>query len=234
MQSRSAVGYVRVSTDLQVKDGHSIDAQKQSIFDYCRYQKLDFDRFYVDAGLSGKDMERPDLQQMLSDLKPGTVVVATAVSRISRSVKDLQTIIEIIKDKKCSLTLLDLNVDTSTPLGDFMLNVMAAISQFERKQTAERISQTMQHMSRNGTLITKPKYGYKIIKDDDGKSVVIECPEEQAVIDLIRNIVKDDPSLTVSAIARTLQARGIKMRKSKQVYPNVINKIIIDNNLRPE
>jgi len=229
---KKAVGYVRVSTDMQVKDGHSLEAQKQNILDYCRYQKLDFERFYVDEGLSGKDMNRDNLQKMLDELVPNTVVIVTSISRISRSVKDTQIIVDTIKRKGSSLTILDLNVDTSTAMGDLMMNIMASISQFERVQTSERISATMQHMSRNGTLIKKPRFGYRIIKDENNKSSVVVDDDEQAIITIIANIISNDPSITNTEIARKLTAQGIKMRKSKQIYPNIIKKIIIDNNLR--
>ena len=227
-----AVGYCRVSTSSQVIDGHSLECQKQTILDYCKYQKLDFTRFYEDQGISGKDMKRDDLILMLGELKPNTVVIVTSISRISRSVKDTQIIIEMIKSKKSSLTILDLNVDTSTPLGDFMLNVMASISQFERLQTCQRISDTMQHMSKNGTLITKPRFGYRIIKDQNGNSEVVTHDDEQVTINIIRDIITNDKSATVSHIVKYLSDQGITIRKAKQIYPATIRKIIIDNNLR--
>lgn len=227
-----AVGYVRVSTDMQVTEGHSIEAQQNQILDYCRYHKLEFFRFYKDEGKSGKNMARDDLNLMLEELQPGYVVVAISISRISRSIKDILSIVDIIKSKGASLTLLDLNVDTSTPSGDFMLNVMASVSQFERLQTSQRVSDTLNNMSREGKLIVKPRFGYKVIKD--GKvSQVVEDPDEQAVITIIRNILQSDPKATATYVARMLSGQGIKIRKSKVIRPDYVRKIIEANNLRP-
>lgn len=229
--TKIAVGYSRVSTDKQVKEGHSIETQEQTIMEYCVRNKIRFSRFYTEEAKSGKNMERPKLQLMLAELQPGMVVIATAVSRISRSVKDLQTIIETIKSKGATLTLLDVNIETGTANGDLLFNITAAFSQFERQQTSERISTVLDHMSREGKLITKPRYGYKIIKE--GKETkIVENDEEQQVIHKIREIIRLDPMITVSAIVRRLEIEGVKIRKAKKIYHTAITKIIEANELR--
>ena len=238
--NNSAVGYVRVSTDIQVREGHSIDAQKRAIFEYCMYKKMDFKRFYKDEGISGKNTKRAELIEMLDNLVPGTTVIVTSISRLSRDIGDTRNIIETIKNKGCSLTILDLNVDTSTAMGDFMMNVMASVSQFERKQTAERVSATLNNMSREGKLITKPRYGYKLIKQcregehGDKISKIVEDPEEQEVINKIRNMIISDPKITTAAIVRKLEGEGIKIRKAKKIYHDTVKKIIEANDLRKD
>lgn len=223
-----AVGYVRVSTDMQVQEGQSIETQEQLIHDYCGRNQLRFLKLYADEAKSGRNMERPQLQLMLEELEPGMVVVASALSRISRSVKDFLQIVDKIKEKRASLVLLDLNVDTSTASGEFMMNVMAAVSQFERKQTAERISAVMTNMSREGRLRSKPRYGYTLV---DG--VPVPIPEEQAVIEMIRAMIAADNKIAVAEIVRRLEKEEVKIRKSQRIYHNTISKIIKDNNLRP-
>lgn len=226
-----AVGYVRVSTDLQVQDGHSIDSQKRSIFDYCLYKKFNFQRFYEDGGKSGKNTARPHLIEMLNQLQPGMIVIVTSISRLSRDIGDTRNIIDTIKNKGASLTILDLNVDTSTAMGDFMLNVMASVSQFERKQTSERVSTTLNNMSRDGTLITKPRYGFRLIKEGK-ESHIVEDPDEQRVISSIRDMIIADPKITTAAIVRRLEQQDVKIRKAKKIYHDTIRKIIDANNLR--
>lgn len=228
-----AVGYVRVSTTQQVVEGHSIQQQQDQIMRYCTYKNLDLVKIYDrDAGKSGGEMEkRFDLHLMLSELEKDMVVIVVSISRLSRSIKDTQDIIEKIKNAGASLVILDLDVDTSKATGQLMLNVMSALSQFERHQTAERISNTLQNMSRNGKLQTKPRFGYSIIKN--GKiSELVENKEEQEVINKIRNIITEDPLITVAQITRMLQSQGVKIRKSKQPYPASVKKIIAENNLR--
>lgn len=229
--TQKAVGYVRVSTDIQVKEGHSIEAQKEKIFDYCKYKKLDFDRYYVDEGESGKDMHRQYLQEMLTNLVPGIVIVILSLSRLTRSVSDALELVHLIKHKKCSLVILDLDINTDTAQGDLMLNIMASVAQFERKNTAEKVSLTLNKKSKDGTLITKPKYGYKVIKEGtDHKCVVND--EEQAIISLIKEIILNEPKITVTNIIRILETKNIKIRKAKKLHHASISKIIRDNNMR--
>jgi site-specific DNA recombinase len=119
------------------------------------YKKLEFKRFYKDEGKSGKNTKRPELTEMLEELEAGTTAIVTSISRLSRDIGDTRNIIETIKNKGGTLTILDLNIDTGTAMGDIMMNIATSFSQFERQQTSERISTVLDNMSREGKLITK-------------------------------------------------------------------------------
>ena len=116
--------YVRVSTMEQ-----KIDRQ------LVTYQKADFQ--YIDK-MSGRSKERPELQRLLSDLQAGDVVVVKSLDRLSRSTKDMLELVEVIKQKGAFLKILDMNVDTATPMGEFFLTIIAAIAQLERQTIRER------------------------------------------------------------------------------------------------
>lgn len=228
-----AVGYCRVSTSIQAEEGHSIETQKKNIKDYCTRKNLIFDRFYIDRGRSGKDMNRPYLQQMLDELQRGTVIIVVSGSRLTRNAEDDINIRKIISTKGCSIVTLDQEyVENTTPDGKFRIGLNALMSQFEREQTSQRVSNVLNNLSREGKLITKPPFGYKVVKE--GKvSQLVEDPDEQTVINIIRDILQKDPVATPSSIAKTLNIQGIKMRKTKVVRPDYLKKIILVNNLRP-
>ena len=116
--------YVRVSTMEQ-----KIDRQ------LVTYQNADFQ--YIDK-MSGRSKERPELQRLLSDLQAGDVVVVKSLDRLSRSTKDMLELVEVIKQKGAFLKILDMNVDTATPMGEFFLTIIAAIAQLERQTIRER------------------------------------------------------------------------------------------------
>ena len=116
--------YVRVSTIEQKLDRQLI-----------AYNKADLQ--YIDK-MSGANKERLELQRLLNDLQSGDTVVVKSLDRLSRSTKDLLELVEIIKDKGAFLKILDLDVDTSTPIGEFVLTIFAAIAQLERKTIRER------------------------------------------------------------------------------------------------
>ena len=116
--------YVRVSTIEQ-----RIDRQLTA------YDKAD--EIFVDK-MSGKDKNRPKLQKMLDTLNEDDVVVTKSLDRLSRSTKDLFEIIDVIKSKGAKLQILDMNIDTSTPMGEFFLTISAAFAQLERQTIVER------------------------------------------------------------------------------------------------
>ena len=99
------------------------------------YSKADFQ--YIDK-MSGRSKERPELQRLLADLEAGDVVVVKSLDRLSRSTKDMLELVEFIKQKGAFLKILNMNVDTATPMGEFFLTIIAAIAQLERQTIRER------------------------------------------------------------------------------------------------
>lgn len=78
--------YTRVSTEEQRDYGYSIDGQLRELKDYCKRKKYDVVDVYNDAGFSGKNMNRPELERLLKDIKKGLidVIVAIKVDRLTR------------------------------------------------------------------------------------------------------------------------------------------------------
>lgn len=109
------------------------------------------DKVYIDK-MTGATKDRPQLQELLEDLKSGDVVVVKSIDRLSRSTKDLLDIVDGIKAKGAGLRILDMNIDTSDKLGEFFLTVLGAIGQLERKTIKER--------TREGIAIAKAKGKY--------------------------------------------------------------------------
>ena len=131
--------YVRVSTMEQ-----KIDRQ------ILAYDKAD--RTYVDK-MSGIKKDRPDLVRMLNDLQAGDTVVVKSIDRLSRSTKDLLEIVEQIRTARANLHILDLKIDTSTPMGECVLTILGAIAELDRKTIKERTAE--------GIAIAKSQGKYK-------------------------------------------------------------------------
>ena len=106
----------------------------------------------------------------------------------------------------------------------------------EREIIAKRTATVMQQKKLDGILRSRPKYGYKVIDNPDGTSpgrTTVINQEEQDIINEIALMIDGEPKISNSEIARRLEAQGVKLRKSKQIYPATIRKIILDNHLRP-
>lgn len=222
-----AVGYTRVSTHMQANSGSSMETQKEAIERYCEYKGLILDKVYEEPAKSGADNEREQLSQLISDLKPNMKVIIYSIDRMSRDTKHLLEMRDTIHSKGCTIYFLDRQLDSGDTSTEMVISIMAAVATEQRKAQNRNISYVMQSMSENGTLRTRPKYGWKVIN----KSVV-EDPEEQAVISIIRNIIIEDPKISLAAICRRLKHLGIKIRNSKDIYPTTVKNIIDYNEMK--
>lgn len=88
--------------------------------------------------ISSMDKRRAELERALDFVREGDVLVVTKLDRLARSVADLVTITAELKNKGVELRILSLNLDTSTPTGKLMLNLMGSIAEFERELMLER------------------------------------------------------------------------------------------------
>ena len=132
------VGYARCSSE----DQNPARQEKILMDSGCEKVFLDM--------LSGKDRNRPGLEDMLSFIREGDTVYVESISRLARSTKDLLNIVDEIKDKGALFVSEKEKIDTDTPQGKFMLTVFAALSELEREQIRERQAEGIAIAKRNG------------------------------------------------------------------------------------
>ena len=215
--------YIRVSTDLQANEGYSLDAQKDALQAHCEGQKwtVDAEHIYVDAGESAKTTDRPAFQAMMQAAKGGSFgrVVAVKLDRLSRSVIDFLRTVDTLISDNVDLVLLDLQLDTSTPTGEFMLGVFAHMAQLERKMIAERT------MSGRRTKATKAGHnggqtalGYAY----DGESFTLtdDAPTVKSIFTAFLE------GSTLTAIAKGLNESGARTQRGGQWYPATVKYIL--------
>ena len=157
MQSQvRTVAYVRVSTDKQVEHGLSLDAQQAKLTTYATLYDLDLVAIEVDAGVSAKTLQRPALQRALGTLKAGQAeaLLVVKLDRLTRSVRDLGVLVETyFLAGKWSLMSVSEQIDTRTAAGRMVLNILAAVSQWEREQPSSQ--HPVLWCGVNSTLFTK-------------------------------------------------------------------------------
>jgi DNA invertase Pin-like site-specific DNA recombinase len=88
--------------------------------------------------ITGSTKERPQLNQLLEQLREGDVVVIWKLDRLARSLKDLVSLVNEIQEKGGALHSLNDQIDTTTPHGKFTFHVFAALAEFERDLISER------------------------------------------------------------------------------------------------
>ncbi len=210
--------YIRVSTEEQAKNLEgSIKNQKERLFQAVKLKNMDssfgeVSGVYIDRAKSGKDTNRPELQKMLLDIQESRInlVMASELSRISRSIKDFSDIWEMMKKNNCGFLSLRENFDTTTAAGEMVLYTVANIAQFERRQVSERVAANIKARSERGLYngggvvlglkIDPDKPGHLLI-DEEGKFIVIEA---------FKAFLSEG---TLSSAARYLNDHGFKARK---------------------
>ncbi len=147
------IGYLRVSTDEQAHSGLGLEAQRDTIQRYADSHGWDV-VWYVDEGISAKSLDRPQLQAALSRLHPkkrdAAGLVVAKLDRLSRSVHDFSGLLQLSAARRWSVVAIDLGVDTSTPTGKLVANVMMSVAEWEREIIGERTSAAMQAAKRQG------------------------------------------------------------------------------------
>ena len=120
------IGYARVSTEEQ-----HLDAQISAL------EATGAERIFSEK-ISGTKRARPELDRMIEQLHDGDVVVVTKYDRLSRSLQDLLSIVEAVRDQGAGFRSLAEGIDTTTPAGRLVFHVFASIAQFERERISER------------------------------------------------------------------------------------------------
>ena len=176
--NKKAVGYTRVSTTEQAQEGLSLAAQEARIRAYCTAKVWELLRVYQDAGISGKSLDRPAVQSLISDLEDDgvDVVVVLKLDRLTRSVRDLGSLIDDLFKGRALATVQE-GLDTSTASGEFVLNMLGAVAQWERKAVGERTATVLRYKKDRGEWCGRIPYGFKVID-----KMLIEDPEEMANI----------------------------------------------------
>src|SRR5215210_1468478 len=138
--------YTRKSTEEGLEqDFNSLDAQRESCAAYILSQASlgwrALAKHYDDGGISGGTMERPALQDLLTDIKSGKidVVVVYKIDRLTRSLMDFARIVDVFDAYKVSFVSVTQQFNTLSSMGRLTLNVLLSFAQFEREVTAERI-----------------------------------------------------------------------------------------------
>jgi DNA invertase Pin-like site-specific DNA recombinase len=136
-----ALLYARVSTAMQVSDGVSLDVQERQLITAAEFHGFGEWEVIREEGKSGKSVKgRPVLQKALKDLelKVADALIVTRIDRLARSTSDFLQIVDQANRQGWRLIMLDLNLDTSSYQGRFVVTVMSALAEMERGIIAAR------------------------------------------------------------------------------------------------
>lgn len=177
--------YIRVSTEEQANEGYSISAQRERLKAFCKAQNWVDYKFYVDEGISGRDMKRPQFKKLLKDIEAGhiNILLVYRLDRMTRSVRDLHKILDILDSYDCVFRSATEVYDTSTAMGKMFITIVAAIAEWESENLGERVIMGQLEKARQGEWAAQPPYGF--YKDKNHK---LHIHEEQ--IEAVKLMIK--------------------------------------------
>lgn len=176
--------YDRVSTDIQVQQGLSLDTQKELLTDYAKNQGYEIIDYYIDEGLTARKKlrNRRDFMRLMEDIKADKIdlVLVTKLDRWFRNVKDYHNTQAILEEHHCNWKTVLEDYDTSTADGQLKINIMLAVAQNESDRTSERIKVVFEHKKKKQEHLSGPvPFGYKNIdkhlqKDENVRAMVAD------------------------------------------------------------
>ncbi len=220
---QTAVGYIRVSTDGQVNDGVSLDAQRERIAAWCHGNGFNLAEVFVDAGLSGgRSDNRPGLQSALEAVcKAKGALIVYSLSRLARSTKDTLVIGERLDKANADLVSLSERIDTTSAAGKMMFRMLAVLAEFERDQIAERTTTAMRFKAAQGQRVGRVPFGHDLGADG---TTLIQNPVEQQALAIIREL--RSAGETLRGIAAELERRGIRSKEGKPWTHSTVQRIV--------
>lgn len=215
-----AIGYIRVSTEEQAREGVSLAAQEAKLRAYADLYDLELVAVVVDAGVSAKTLNRPGLQEALAKLDAGEAeaLVIAKLDRLTRSVADWGTLIDGYFAKRCALLSVADQIDTRTAAGRLVLNVLVSVAQWEREAIGERTSAALAHKKAIGEHVGAPAYGYAV----EGVELV-RVEAELEVVTLAKELRA--AGATLQAVADELNRRGIPTKRGGKWAPVQVKRI---------
>ena len=159
------VAYCRVSTEEQAAEGFSIEGQADKLRSYAELHDLGQVTVIEDPGRSGKDVDRPGLQQLLAMVEAGHVtnILIWRLDRLSRNLGDLIILADSFGKADVALHSFTEKLDLSSATGRMFYNILGSFAQFYREQLAENVRMGMHQAAREGKWTNRPKTGYDLV-----------------------------------------------------------------------
>lgn len=217
-----AIGYVRVSTDKQVREGVSVENQVERIREFCERDNLDLVDIIRDEGISGgKNRTRPGFVKLLETIETDEIdaVVLYSLERLSRDMLTILSLERYLDEFDVTLYTVEGKIDTSTIDGWMSFSMKAFMGEMERRQVKSRTKKAMEHMKKNGRVVGDIPFGFK--REGD---LLVEIPEEQSVIAQVNDMYSR--GMNLSSITKKLNRDGIMTRNGNEWDSTQVRRLI--------
>lgn len=207
-----AIGYIRVSTEDQAKEGISLEVQRKKIGAYCQLNEMFLVGFMADEGISAKSIDgRPGLKQLLEmvERKEIDAIVIYKLDRMFRNTVDALQTAQALDQRGIALHSITERLDTKSAIGKFFFSLMASLAEMERNLISERTKDALRHKKENGERVGTIAYGKRLDENDPSK--LVDDPHEQQILAIITELRCRNYSYR--KIAADLNASGFLTRR---------------------
>lgn len=205
-------GYIRVSHRDQVREGLSLDAQRDQIKSYAQLKGIHLTEIIDDPGISAKNLKRPGMRKLLQMASNRQVhaVITCKLDRMFRSVRDAVNVMEDFGRWDIQFHSIQDSIDTGTAMGRFIYNLFASIAQLERETTSERIRTVFDGKRAQGKKVAgHTPLGF----DTDQDGFLIQNAREADTLSRIMQMHSE--GWTLKDIAQSLNFEGYRTKLGK-------------------
>jgi len=221
-----AVGYIRVSTEDQAREGISLEHQEAKVRAYASINDLELVEIICDEGASGKNLEREGVKKLLNLVESGKVeaVIVYKLDRLSRKTLDTLGLIEIFEERGIAFHSISEKVDTKNAMGKFFFTIISALAQMERDLISERTKDALRHKRQKGEWTGRVPFGFRLENNR-----LIEDPDQIKVIQKAKKLRRSGKSLREISKALNLslgyvhKALSVNLRTFKSNYSIYLN-----------
>lgn len=229
-----AVGYARVSTDEQAREGVSLEAQVAKIRSYADLHDLELVCVFLDAGVSGGTAlgERDGGSRVMELVRADEVdaVIVHKLDRLGRRTLDVLALVEELQDRGVALHSITEKLDTESAIGRFVLRTLASLAEMERDQVRERTQLAMRHKAAQGHVVSRAPRGLRIVDRQ-----LAPDPESDGIAMYARAKALRDRGWTYRAIASRLTEEGFRPRRrdaGHAIAPEVVRYMLANPRLK--
>ena len=226
---RTEAIYARQSIDK--KDSVSIETQIEK----CELIIDSEKEIYKDKGYSGKNIDRPDLERLVKDIKADKIsrVVVYRLDRISRNISDFYNLYSVMQKHNTEFVSVNENFDTSNPMGRAMMGILIVFAQMERESIQERVKDNYySRITMDGRWAGGPApFGFVNARTQDNKPTLEVNKKQIEAVKYCFSTYAYSPNISLRQLCNQLTEKGYSSKRENGAWDNVTVARMLQNSV---